>query len=257
MRGSNPLFRADKFAEKARAYAVDQSEVMTIQGAMNKTGLLLLFALVGATFTYKDAYIDGGSSGLMLLGVFGGLIAAMATIFKPNWAPISAPIYAFLEGLFLGGISAIYSRAYDNGSGVGGLGGGIVMQAVLLTFGVLFVMLYLYRSGTIKVTDKLRTGIIAATGGIFFFYLISMIIGFFGIQMPLLHSNGIFGIGLSLVIVGVAAFNLLLDFDFIEQASRSHMPKYMEWYSAFGLMVTLVWLYLEILRLLSKLQSRD
>ncbi|MCA9732628.1 MAG: Bax inhibitor-1/YccA family protein [Deferribacteres bacterium] len=245
MRGSNPLFNSQRFG--TRAHVVDESAVMTIQGTMNKTIIMLFLTFLAATFTWEQYFSGNQSSGLLMLGVFGGLIAAMATIFKPNWSPISAPVYAILEGLFLGGISALYAHMYQ----------GIVMQAVGLTFGVMFVMLFLYRSGTIKVTEKLRSGIIAATGAIALFYFVSIILSFFGIGMPLLHSNGLFGIGFSLVVVGVAAFNLLLDFDFIEHASREGMPKYMEWYAGFGLMVTLIWLYLEILRLLAKLQSRD
>ncbi len=245
MRGSNPIFNSQRFG--ARAHAVDETTVMTIQGTMNKTIILLFLAFFAATFTW-DRYFSGDTgSGLLMLGLFGGLIAAMVTIFKPNWAPISAPIYAVLEGLFLGGISAMYAHMYA----------GIVLQAVGLTFGTMFVMLFLYRSGTIKVTEKLRSGVIAATGAIALFYFASIILGFFGISMPLLHSNGLFGIGFSLVVIGVAAFNLLLDFDFIENASAQGMPKFMEWYAGFGLMITLVWLYLEMLRLLAKLQSRD
>ncbi|KAA3613875.1 MAG: hypothetical protein DWQ05_16500 [Calditrichaeota bacterium] len=245
MRGSNPIFNSQKFG--ARVHAVDESAVMTIQGTMNKTMVLLFLAFFAAAFTWEQYFSGNESPGLLMFGLFGGLIAAMATIFKPNWSPISAPIYAILEGLFLGGISAMYAHMYA----------GIVFQAVGLTFGVMFVMLFLYRSGTIKVTEKLRSGVIAATGAIALFYFASIILGFFGIGVPLLHSNGLFGVGFSLVIIGVAAFNLLLDFDFIENASREGMPKFMEWYAGFGLMITLVWLYLEMLRLLAKLQSRD
>ena len=244
MRGSNPLFSSERFA--ARAQAGEQVGVMTIQGAINKTLMLLFLAFFAATFTW-DRYFSGEGSGLMMVGLIGGFIAALVTIFKPNWASISAPVYAVLEGLFLGGISAMYAHMYA----------GIVVQAIGLTFGVMFLMLTLYRTGTIKVTEKLRSGIIVATGAIALFYFVSMILSFFSINVPLLYSNGLFGIGFSVVVVGVAAFNLLLDFDFIEHAARSGMPKFMEWYAGFGLMVTLVWLYLEILRLLAKLQSRD
>lgn len=181
--------------------------------------------------------------GLMLLGGIGGFIVALITVFKAQWSPITAPIYAALQGLFLGGLSATMDAMYP----------GIVIQAVALTFGTMFGMLFLYRAGIIKVTEKFRSGLLAATAGIFFVYLLSWILGFFGIQMPMIHEGGLLGIGFSLFVVVIAALNLLLDFDFIHKSSGMGAPKYMEWYGAFGLMVTLVWLYIEFLRLLSKL----
>jgi uncharacterized YccA/Bax inhibitor family protein len=171
----------------------------------------------------------------------------MVTTFKKQWSPVTAPIYALLEGLVLGGLSAMLELRYP----------GIAIQAVSLTFGTLFVLLIAYRSGWIQVTQKFRLGIIAATGGIFVFYMLEMILGFFGVQFMSVNGNGIIGIGFSLIVVAIAALNLVLDFDFIEQGVQYGAPRYMEWYGAFGIMVTLVWLYLEILRLLSKMRSRN
>jgi uncharacterized YccA/Bax inhibitor family protein len=171
----------------------------------------------------------------------------MVTIFKKTWAPVTAPIYALLEGLVLGGLSAVFELKYP----------GIAMQAVGLTFGTLFVMLLAYKSGLIKVTQKFRMGVVAATGGIMVFYLIEMLLGFFGIQFTTINGAGPIGIAVSLFIVAIAALNLVLDFDFVEQGVAAGVPKYMEWYAAFGIIVTLVWLYLEILTLLSKLRSRN
>jgi uncharacterized YccA/Bax inhibitor family protein len=169
----------------------------------------------------------------------------MATIFKQTWAPFTAPIYALLEGLVLGSLSAVLELRFP----------GIAMQAVGMTFGVLFVMLLLYRSHIIPVTQKLRMGIVAATGAIFLFYIAEMILGFFGVHFGAINGSGPIGIGFSIVVVAIAAFNLILDFDFIERGVHGGAPKYMEWYGAFGLMVTLVWLYLEIIRLLAKLRE--
>lgn len=182
-----------------------------------------------------------------MLGVFGGFITALVTIFKKEWAPVTAPIYALMEGLFLGGISAFMDLRYP----------GIAIQAVGLTFGVLLTMLVIYTSGMIRVTDKLRIGIIAATGGIALFYFLEIILSFFHINFVTVNGSGPIGIAFSLFVCAIAALNLVLDFDFIEQGVNSGAPKYMEWYGAFGIMVTLVWLYLEILRLLSKMRSRN
>jgi uncharacterized YccA/Bax inhibitor family protein len=183
----------------------------------------------------------------MIGGGIGGFIFALATIFKKTWAPFTAPIYAVLQGLMLGGISSMMNAEFK----------GIVIQAVALTFGTLFALLFAYRSGLIKVTENFRLGVVAATGGIFIAYLLSFVLGLFGVNIGFMHSNGPIGIIVSLVIVVVAALNLVLDFDFIESGAESGAPKYMEWYAAFGLMVTLIWLYLEFLRLLSKLSSRN
>jgi uncharacterized YccA/Bax inhibitor family protein len=171
---------------------------------------------------------------------------AIVTVFKKEWAPITSPIYAVLEGFVLGGISSIFEASYP----------GIVIQAVGLTFGTLFALLIAYRSGLIKATENFKLGVVAATGGIFLVYMISFVLSFFGTTIPFIHESGTIGILFSLFVVVVAALNLVLDFDFIERGAESGAPKYMEWYAAFGLLVTLVWLYIEILRLLSKLRSR-
>jgi len=183
---------------------------------------------------------------LMLAGVIGGFICAMVTVFKKEWSPVTAPVYALLEGLALGGISAAFDLRYP----------GIGIQAVSLTFGTLFLLLLAYSSGVIKVTQKFRLGIVAATGGIALFYVMEMLLSFFGVRFAAINGSGVIGIGFSLIVVAVAALNLVLDFDFIERGVQYGAPKYMEWYGAFGIMVTLVWLYLEILRLLAKMNRR-
>jgi uncharacterized YccA/Bax inhibitor family protein len=183
----------------------------------------------------------------MLGGLIGGFVMVLITVFKKEWSMVTTPIYALLEGLFLGGISAIFEAQYP----------GIVIQAIALTFGTMFCLLVAYTSRLIKVTQNFRLGIAAATGGIFLIYLVSFGLSFFGINIPYIHESGLVGIGFSLFVVVIAALNLVLDFDFIENGAERGAPKYMEWYGAFGLMVTLVWLYIEILRLLSKLRSRN
>ncbi len=242
-KSSNPAF-SEKIFEK-QGFAA-QGEKMTVQGTVNKSLILFVCAIIPAYYVF-DMFLAGNSTtGLLMVGAIGGLIAALVTIFKPTVAPISAPIYAALEGLFLGGVSAFAEMQFP----------GIAMQAVLLTFGTMFIMLVTYRTGLIKVNEKFRSGIIAATGAIALIYFINFIMSMFGSGMPMIHEGGLMGIGFSLVVIAIAALNLLLDFDFIEKNAFHGAPKYMEWYSAFGLMVTLVWLYLEILRLLSKL-NRD
>jgi uncharacterized YccA/Bax inhibitor family protein len=243
-RSSNPALKDDTFRSLPREFG---AEAMTVQGAVNKTGLSLLILIACASFTWQQAAGDASAVGLLaMVGVFGGFLVALATVFKPQWAPVTTPVYAALEGLFLGAISALYNARYA----------GLPMTAVALTFGCLAVMLAAYSSGLIRVTEKLKLGIVMATGAIALLYLVSMVLGFFHVAIPGLFGSGPIGIGFSLFVVGLASFNLLLDFDFIENGSRSGAPKYMEWYGAFSLLVTLVWLYLEILRLLAKLQDR-
>ncbi len=228
---------------------IDATARMTLSGTVNKTGILLLCALATAAWTWNDFLASRDISdvaGQLMIGTFGGLIFAFITIFKKEWAPVTAPIYALLEGMVLGGLSAIFDLRYP----------GIAIQAVSLTFGTLLVLLLAYRSGLIRVTNKLRLGIVAATGGIMLFYFAEMLLGFFGIHFITVNGAGPIGILFSLLVVGIAALNLVLDFDFVEQGVSYGAPKYMEWYGAFGIMVTLVWLYLEMLRLLSKLNSR-
>lgn len=217
---------------------------MTITGTVSKTAILLALVMFSATFTWN---LQGPLAfPLMIGGAIGGLIVALVTVFKKEWSPVTAPLYALLQGLFLGGISAIYNQQTN----------GIVLQAVMLTFGVMAAMLFLYQSGIIKVTDKFRLMIVAATGGIMLVYLVTLGLGFFGISVPFIHGSGTVGIVFSLFVVGIAALNLALDFDTIDRGVSAGAPRYLEWYCAFGLMVTLIWLYLEILRLLSKLQRR-
>ena len=226
---------------------------MTLMGTGHKTGALLLLLLISASMTWSmvlspgaDGLVVSGPVGLLTIGgAIGGLIFAMATIFKPRWAPVTAPIYAVLQGLFIGGISAFMERVYP----------GIVPQAAGLTFGILFALLAAYKSGLIRATENFKLGVVAATGGIFVIYIASFILGFFGISIPFLHDSGPIGIGISVFICIVAALNLVLDFDFIENGAEHGAPKYMEWVGAFGLMVTLVWLYIEILHLLAKLRD--
>ncbi|KGM52456.1 membrane protein [Lysobacter concretionis Ko07 = DSM 16239] len=250
MRSSNPALKGASFLDLHSGTIVrGRSDVMSLNGTVNKTGMLLLLCVLTASFAWSQVSTPAGIVGAqpyMWGGLIGGLVLAMVTIFKKEWAPVTAPLYALVEGFFLGAISAMFNHMYE----------GIVMQAVLLTFGTLFALLFAYRSGLVKATENFKLGVVAATGGVFLVYMASMVLGFFGINIPMIHESGLLGIGFSLVVVVIAALNLVLDFDFIETGVEQGAPKYMEWYGAFGLMVTLVWLYIEFLRLLSKLQSR-
>ncbi|MDD3149389.1 MAG: Bax inhibitor-1/YccA family protein [Candidatus Gastranaerophilales bacterium] len=246
MRASNPTLNASVFNN---VKVFDNSPVMTLEGTVNKTMMLLLIVFLGAFFAWNQFAATqsmSSVSGLIALGGIGGFITAMITIFKKDWSPITAPIYAGLEGLLLGGISAYFETLYP----------GIVFQAVLLTFGTMFGLLMAYQSGKIRATENFKLGVFAATAGIGILYLVSFVMGFFGTTIPYIHESGMIGIGFSGFVVVIAALNLVLDFDFIENAANSKVPKYMEWYASFGLLVTLVWLYLEILKLLAKLRSR-
>ncbi len=245
MRTSNPALREEYFKRHTASAA---GGVMTMNGTAMKSFLLILLAIFSAAFTWRE-YLNGNTGILMpamLVGGLGGLVVAMVTVFKPHLAPITAPLYAVLEGLILGALSANYQARFA----------GLPMQAVGLTFMVFLAMLVVYRTRIIKVTDKFRFGVAAATGGIALFYLLSIVLSMFGVRIPLVHESGMIGIGFSLIVVGVAALNLILDFDLIEGGVAAGAPRYMEWYAAFGLLVTLVWLYLEMLRLLSKLNRR-
>jgi uncharacterized YccA/Bax inhibitor family protein len=226
------------------------SETMTLRGTLNKFGFMLLMLMGSAFYSWKEFAEGGNVMPLMWTGVIGGLIVAVIIMFKKEWAPYLAPAYGLLEGLFLGAISAYYNEAFATKAP------GIVMNAVGLTFGTAISMYFLYSFKIIKATEKFKSVIMMATAGIAIFYLISIVLGFFGVQMAFLHEGSLMGIGFSLVVVAIAALNLILDFDMIEQGTAAGAPKYMEWYCAFGLMVTIVWLYLEILRLLGKLSDR-
>jgi uncharacterized YccA/Bax inhibitor family protein len=240
MKSSNPAFRTGAYRDMPQ---VGVGDVMTLNGAINKTIVLFVLLLITAGWTWSQ-YTPMNPAAIqpyMIGGLIAGLVLALATIFKPNWAPISAPLYAIAEGFAIGGISAYYNAHAH----------GIVVQAVALTFGVMAVMLFLYRSGVIKVTQKFRMGLSAAIGGIFLFYMVTWIAGMFGVNTAFLFGGSTLSIGISLVIIGIAALSLVLDFDMMQRASVAGAPRYMEWYSGFALMVTLVWLYMEILRLLA------
>ena len=223
---------------------------MTLQGTVNKTGILLLLVLITATYTWNQFFSTGLPETVMPIAIGGAIFGfgfALATIFKKTWASVTAPLYALSQGLFLGAISAIFELQFP----------GIVIQAVGLTMGTLASLLVLYKTGIIKPTENFRLMIVSATMGIALLYIVSMVMNMFGSSgIGFIHSNGLFGIGFSLFVVAIAALNLVLDFDFIEQGSEQGAPKYMEWFGAFSLMVTLIWLYLEMLRLLAKLRSR-
>ena len=244
---SNPTLNENTFRDLSGARA--SGGTMTIQGAVNKTAILLFLAIVTASYTWGLCVKGSAAMAMpwMMGGAMVGFIFAMVTSFKKEWSPVTAPCYAICEGLFLGGISAVLNMKYP----------GLALQAILLTFGTLAALLFVYKIGLIRASDSFKRGVFAATGGIALLYFATMVLGFFKIQIPGIFGNGMVGIGFSLFVVVIAAMNLVLDFDMIEKGAEYNAPKYMEWYSAFGLMVTLVWLYIEILRLLSKLRSRD
>jgi uncharacterized YccA/Bax inhibitor family protein len=243
MKTTNPALKQDIIRDFA--YSNTDSGVMTIQGTVNKVSILLMLTIAGALFTWNKAISEGIETitPWIMIGGIGGFIVAIITMFNKKNSHIFAPIYAILEGLFLGAISVSYASVYD----------GIVMRAILLTMGVFFAMLFMYQTRIIKVTQKFRAGVVSATLGIAVAYLFSFILGLFGMNTSFMYGGGTISIIISLVIVGVAALNLVLDFDFVENGSKAGLPKYFEWYGAFGLMVTLIWLYMEILRLLSML----
>ena len=244
MRTSNPALN-DKVFDLGRS----TGDVMTVNGTVNRTGILLCLLMFTAIFSWDRAYsaVNPGELYPWLIGSgIAGFVVALVTVFKKTAAPITAPIYAAIEGILLGILSAFYEMQFP----------GLVFQAILLTFGTLFALLMAYRSGVIKATENFKLGVFAATGGIALIYLTTFILSFFGVSIPYIHGSGTIGILFSLFVVVIAALNLVLDFDFIERGAERGAPKYMEWYAAFGLLVTLIWLYIEMLRLLSKLRSR-
>lgn len=248
-KGGNPAMSEKTFDQIQYA----GSEAMTVRGTINKFGLMFIMLLGGASFTWSLFYNSGAAAVMpwMWGSLIGGLILSLVIIFKKTWAPYLALGYGLVEGLFLGAVSAFYDSAFADKYP------SIIMHAVLLTFGCAAAMYIFYQTGIIKATATFKKVIIIATAGIGIFYLIAMVMRLFGTEMPYLHDNGPIGIGISVVIVAIAALNLILDFDLMEQGAAQGAPKYFEWYCAFGLMVTMVWLYLEILRLLGKLSSRD
>ncbi len=250
LRSGNPTLNANTFLDSASGTVVSRDGAMTINGTVNKTAFLLILVLLGAMFSWSR--FDGPASvgavfPLAIGGALGGFVLALITIFKKEWSAFTAPAYAVLEGLFIGAMSAIFEARHP----------GIVMQAVGLTFGTMGALLLAYRSGLIRATEKFKLGVFAATGGIALLYIADMLMGFFGHHIGMIQSSSALGIGFSAVVVVIAALNLILDFDLIEQGAAQGAPKYMEWYGGFAMVVTLVWLYLEILRLLSKLNSRN
>src|SRR5690349_2758702 len=250
MRSGNPALNNNTFLDIGSGELVTRNpgEVMTLNGTVNKTGFMLLLLVATAAYTWS-LYTPENPGAVMpwlLVGGIGGLIVALVTVFKKTWAPVTAPLYAALEGLFVGAISAMFEARFP----------GIVMQAVMLTMGVLAALLMAYKSGLIKATENFKLGVVAATGGIALLYLVNIGMRLFGFDgMGFIHEASTFGILFSVFVVIIAALNLVMDFDFIESGVDAGAPKYMEWYAGFGLVVTLVWLYLEILRLLAKLQS--
>lgn len=244
MRTSNPALNSGMFAMSKAG-----SATMTVNGTVNRTLILLVCVLATASWTWSQFWDTRDPATVMpymMGGAIAGFVFALVTIFKKEWAGYTAPLYALLEGFFLGGMSALFELRFP----------GIAMESVALTFGTCFCMLIAYRTGLIRVTQKFMLGVVAATGAIALTYFATMILGFFGVHVPGIYGSGPIGIIFSLVVVGVAALNLVLDFNVIEQGALNGAPKYMEWYGAFGLMVTLIWLYMEMLRLLSKIRDR-
>jgi len=248
----NPTLSQKIFNREATRNAELQG-VMSVRGTLNKFGFMMLMVMGGAVYAW-NLYQSGAIQSMqmwMMIGIFGGLICAFAISFKPNWAPYLAPAYGILEGLFIGGISAIMNDAFQKTYP------GLVMQSVGLTFGVAIAMFLLYNFRIIKATEKFKSVIISATVGIGIFYLLTMIVRMFGVDMPFMYDSSLLGICISLFIVAIAALNLILDFDMIEKGSEAGAPKFMEWYGAFALLVTIVWLYIEILKLLSRFAKRN
>jgi len=248
MRTSNPVLQADTFS-KSWVFAKNE-EAMTVQGVIVKTGLLLILMILSSAWTWNLFFKSGLNPSAVNPWIIGGAISgfaiALLTTFKQNLSPVTAPLYAAAQGLFLGGISATLEVAFP----------GIVIQAATLTFGTLAAMLFAYQSGLIRPTETFKAIVVASTGGIFCAYLISFVLNLFHVQVSLISGNSFFSIAFSLFVVAIAAFNLVIDFDFIEKGVRHRAAKHMEWYGAFALMVTLIWLYIELIRLLSKLRSR-
>jgi uncharacterized YccA/Bax inhibitor family protein len=247
MRTSNPVF-GNRFERYIRQPYETSGETMTVEGTVLKTAILLMLALITSGIVWYLFYVANEVALVLLLlmvGLIGGLVVALVTVFVPRWAAVTSPAYALLEGLVLGGISAVFDLIYP----------GIVLQAVALTFGVFVLVLLAYRARILQATPRFTKGVLAATGAIMILYFVGILLSFFGVPVVYFHDTGAIGIGFSLFVVSIAALNLVLDFGFIERGAAEGAPKNMEWYGAFGLMVTLVWLYLEVLRLLSLLRQ--
>lgn len=245
---NNPMLNNRSFTQ-ASTSAADQN-TMTLQGTASKTiGLLVMVVAAGAWTWYllTQSANPGSAIPWAIGGAIVALITALITCFAPSWAMVTAPLYAAGEGLLMGAISAMLDKIYP----------GIAIQAASLTVGILLVMLLLYKVGLVRATEKFKMGLLAATGAVAIFYLVMMVMGFFGSRPDFFYGNGLLSIGITGVIVVIASLNLVLDFAFIEEGAEKGLPKHMEWYAAFGLLVTLIWIYMEVLRLLSKLRSRD
>ena len=251
-KSGNPTL-TEKMFDKSTAVMAENQGVMSVRGAINKFGFLMLMVIAGAAYNWQlfQELKQSTMTILMMVGAIGGFVIALGITFKPNWAAYLAPAYGLLQGLFIGGISAIMNKVFEAKYP------GLVMQAVGLTFGVALAMFLLYNFRIIKATEKFKSVIIASTLGIGIFYLITMVLNMFGVNVSFMHDSSLLSIGISLFVVAIAAMNLILDFDMIEQGAERGAPKFMEWYGAFGLLVTIVWLYIEMLKLLSKLGSRD
>jgi uncharacterized YccA/Bax inhibitor family protein len=251
-KSGNPTL-TEKMFDKSTTVMAENQGVMSVRGAINKFGFLMLMVIAGAAYNWQlfQELKQSTMTILMMVGAIGGFVIALGITFKPNWAAYLAPAYGLLQGLFIGGISAIMNKLFEAKYP------GLVMQAVGLTFGVALAMFLLYNFRIIKATEKFKSVIIASTLGIGIFYLITMVLNMFGVNVSFMHDSSLLSIGISLFVVGIAAMNLILDFDMIEQGAERGAPKFMEWYGAFGLLVTIVWLYIEMLKLLSKLGSRD
>ncbi|MEO7264976.1 MAG: Bax inhibitor-1/YccA family protein [Ferruginibacter sp.] len=250
-KSTNPALSEKRFTATVLDNVMYAENAMTVKGTLQKFGFLMLMVLGTAFYSWKEFAGGGNVMPLVWTGAIGGLIVALVIIFKREWSPYLAPLYALLEGLFVGGISAVYNDAFAAKAP------NIIINAVGLTLGVAVAMYLLYSFKIIKATEKFKSIVITATAGIAIFYVIVMVLRMFGYDnMPFLHEGSLMGIGFSLFVVAIASLNLILDFEMIEKGSEMGAPKYMEWYGAFGLLVTIVWLYLEILRLLSKISGR-
>ena len=250
-KSGNPALAEKRFRDTVLDDVVTYENAMTVRGTLQKFGFLMIMVLGTALYSWKEFASGGNAMPLILVGAFGGLAIAIILTFKKEWSPFLAPAYALLEGLFVGAISAYYNYVFAAKAPF------IIMNAVGLTLACAVAMYLLYSFKIIQATQKFKAIVMTATAGIGIFYLLTWVLSFFGVSLPFLHEGSLMGIGFSLFIVAIAALNLILDFDMIEQGAALGAPKYMEWYGAFGLLVTIVWLYLEILRLLSKLSSRD
>ncbi len=250
-KSGNPALAEKRFRDTVLDDVVTYENAMTVRGTLQKFGFLMIMVLGTALYSWKEFASGGNTMPLILVGAFGGLIIAIILTFKKEWSPFLAPAYALLEGLFIGAISAYYNYVFAAKAPF------IIMNAVGLTLACAVAMYLLYSFKIIQATQKFKAIVMTATAGIGIFYLLTWVLSSFGVSLPFLHEGSLMGIGFSLFIVAIAALNLILDFDMIEQGAALGAPKYMEWYGAFGLLVTIVWLYLEILRLLSKLSSRD